>query len=86
SPNETAEEKKAAVTRPAFILKAKYKGETSYYEVNPVKGIARRRDDLKPILESYNPTDKRYGKDFISIDHSAEGEPSEELVVRHTRP
>lgn len=84
-PNETAEEKKAAVTRPAFILKAKYKGETNYYEVNPVKGIARRRDDLKPILESYNPTDKRYGKDFISIDHSAEGEPSEELVVRHTR-
>ncbi|NNA96074.1 hypothetical protein [Pseudomonas gessardii] len=84
--SETDEEKKAAITRPAFILKAVYENETNYYEMNPVKGIARRRDDLKPILESYNPTDKSYEKDFISIDHTADGAPSEELVVRHTRP
>ncbi len=85
SAKETDDEKKAAVTRPAFILKAVHEGETNYYEMNPVKGIARRRDDLKPILESYNPADKSYGKDFISIEHSDDGVPSEELVVRDTR-
>lgn len=86
SDNESDDEKKAAVTRPAFVLKTVHEGETSYYEVNPVKGIARRRDDLKPILESYNHADKSYGKDFISIEHTTEGEPSEELVVRNTSP
>lgn len=85
SDNETDEDKKAATTRPAFILKAVHEGQTNYYEMNPVKGIARRRDDLKPILESYNPADKSYGNDFISVEHSNDGVPSEELVVRNTR-
>ena len=85
SAKETDDDKKAAITRPAFILKAVHEGQTTYYEINPVKGIARRRDDLKPILESYNPAEKGYGKDFISIEHSADGVPSEELVVRDAR-
>lgn len=84
--HETDEEKQAAVTRPAFILKAVHDGQTNYYEINPLKGIARRRDDLQPILEAYNPADKSYGKDFISVEHAADGVPSEELVVRNTRP
>lgn len=85
SANETDDERRAAITRPAFILKTVHEGETNYYEMNPVKGIARRRDDLKPILETYNPADKSYDKDFISIEHSDDGVPSEELVVRNTR-
>ncbi len=85
SDNETDEDKKAATTRPAFILKAVHEGQATYYEMNPVKGIARRREDLKPILESYDPADKSYGSDFISVEHSNEGVPSEELVVRNTR-
>lgn len=81
---ETEEQKKAAKTRPGFILKAEHEGQTSYYEINPVKGIARRRDDLKPVLEAYDPAEKSYDKDFISIEHTNDGVPSEELVVRNS--
>ncbi|NWA70067.1 hypothetical protein [Pseudomonas reactans] len=83
--DETDDEKKAARTRPGFIIKSVYAGETSYYEINPIKGIARRRDDLKPILESYDPAEKNYAKDFMSIDHSSDGVPSGEVVVRNSR-
>lgn len=85
SNDETEEQKKAAKTRPGFILKAEHEGQTNYYEINPVKGIARRRDDLKPVLEAYDPAEKSYDKDFISIEHTNDGVPSEELVVRNSR-
>ncbi len=85
SDNETDDEKKAARTRPGFIIKAVNGGETSYYEINPISHIARRRDDLKPLLEAYNPDDKGYGKDFISITHSADGVPSGDIVVRNRK-
>jgi hypothetical protein len=85
SDNETEAEKKAARTRPAFVIKATHNGQTHYYEINPIKGIIRRRDDLKPIMEAYDPADKGYGKDFISIEHTDNGVPSEELVVRNSR-
>ncbi|MGY2376751.1 hypothetical protein ACW9IB_19815 [Pseudomonas sp. SDO524_S393] len=85
SDKETEDDKKAAVTRPGFIIKAEHEGQTHYYEMNPVKGIARRRDDLKPVLESYDPAEKSYTKDFISIDHSTDGVPSESIVVRNSR-
>ena len=85
SAKETEDEKKAARTRPGFVIKAEHEGQTNYYEINPIKGIARRRDDLKPVLEAYDPADKSFGKDFISVEHTADGFASEELVVRNSR-
>lgn len=85
SDTETDDDKKAALTRPGFLIKAVYEGQTHYYEMNPVKGIARRRDDLKPVLESYDPTEKNYTKDFVSIEHSDDGAASESIVVRNSR-